>query len=55
MRWSTEFGVMNAGAAQLEAQLEDEALTLARVSTTADAQEGIAAQVERRKPVFHGR
>lgn len=46
---------MNAGAAQLEAQLEDEALTLARVSATLDAQEGIAAQVERRKPGFQGR
>ena len=45
---------MNAGATQLEAQLEDEALTLARVSATLDAQEGIAAQVERRKPVFQG-
>ena len=46
---------MRAGAAQLEAQLEDEALTLARVSATQDAQEGIAAQVERRKPAFQGR
>jgi 2-(1,2-epoxy-1,2-dihydrophenyl)acetyl-CoA isomerase len=46
---------MRAGAAQLEAQLEDEALTLARVCATQDAQEGIAAQVERRKPAFQGR
>ena len=46
---------MKAGAAQLEAQLEDEALTLARVSATLDAQEGIAAQVEKRKPMFQGR
>ncbi|MFO1218710.1 MAG: enoyl-CoA hydratase-related protein [Burkholderiaceae bacterium] len=46
---------MRAGAAQLTAQLEDEALTLARVSASADAQEGIAAMVERRKPVFKGR
>lgn len=45
---------LRAGAAQLEAQLEDEALTLARVSASADAQEGIAAMVERRKPVFRG-
>ena len=45
---------LRAGAAQLEAQLEDEALTLARVSATADAQEGISAMVERRKPVFRG-
>ncbi len=46
---------MEAGAARLEAQLEDEALTLARVSATLDAQEGIAAQIEKRKPVFQGR
>lgn len=46
---------LRAGAAQLEAQLEDEALTLARVSASADAQEGIAAMMERRKPVFRGR
>jgi 2-(1,2-epoxy-1,2-dihydrophenyl)acetyl-CoA isomerase len=46
---------MKAGAAQLEAQLEDEALTLARVSATQDAQEGIAAMVEKRKPAFQGR
>jgi 2-(1,2-epoxy-1,2-dihydrophenyl)acetyl-CoA isomerase len=46
---------MQAGGASLESQLEDEALTLARVSATRDAQEGIAAQVERRMPVFHGR
>ena len=46
---------LRAGAAHLAATLEDEALTLARVSQSADAQEGIAAMVERRKPVFHGR
>jgi 2-(1,2-epoxy-1,2-dihydrophenyl)acetyl-CoA isomerase len=46
---------MKAGAAQLQAQLEDEALTLARVAAGADAQEGIAAMVEKRKPVFQGR
>ena len=46
---------MKAGAAQLQAQLEDEALTLARVSTSADAKEGIAAMLEKRKPVFQGR
>lgn len=39
----------------LEAQLEDEALTLARIAGSADAQEGIAAMAERRKPVFQGR
>ncbi len=46
---------LRAGSDQLAAQLEDEALTLARVAATADAQEGIAAMVERRKPVFRGR
>jgi 2-(1,2-epoxy-1,2-dihydrophenyl)acetyl-CoA isomerase len=38
----------------VESQLEDEALTLARVASSADAQEGIAAMVERRKPAFRG-
>ena len=45
---------LRAGSAQLESQLEDEAHTLAMISTSADAQEGIAAMVERRKPVFRG-
>jgi 2-(1,2-epoxy-1,2-dihydrophenyl)acetyl-CoA isomerase len=46
---------LQAGHAQLEERLEDEALTLARVSGTQDAQEGVAAMFERRKPSFHGR
>ena len=46
---------LKAGITPLAAQLEDEALTLARVSASADAQEGIAAMVERRKPAFQGR
>lgn len=46
---------LKAGGAQLQAQLEDEALTLARVSAGADAQEGVAAMLEKRKPVFQGR
>ena len=45
---------LRSGGRALEAQLEDEALTLARVSASADAQEGIAAMVDRRKPVFRG-
>lgn len=44
-----------ASAIQMEAQFEDEAQTLARVSRTHDAQEGIAAMVEKRKPAFLGR
>lgn len=46
---------LRAGAAMMEMQLEDEAHTLARVAGTADAQEGIAAMVEKRKPNFQGR
>lgn len=46
---------LKAATTTLESQLEDEALTLARVSASADAQEGIAAMAERRKPVFRGR
>jgi 2-(1,2-epoxy-1,2-dihydrophenyl)acetyl-CoA isomerase len=43
-----------AGSAALASRLEDEALTLARVAQSADAQEGIAAMVERRKAAFKG-
>lgn len=43
-----------AGSMHLEAMLEDEALTLARVSTSMDAQEGIASLVEKRQAVFKG-
>jgi 2-(1,2-epoxy-1,2-dihydrophenyl)acetyl-CoA isomerase len=46
---------LRAGAAHIESVLEDEALTLARIATSADAQEGIAAMGEKRKPVFRGR
>lgn len=46
---------LKAGESSLESQLEDEALTLARVCGSADAQEGIAAMVEKRKPGFQGR
>jgi 2-(1,2-epoxy-1,2-dihydrophenyl)acetyl-CoA isomerase len=45
---------LRAGSDRLEAQLEDEAHTLARIAASADAQEGIAAMVERRKPAFRG-
>jgi 2-(1,2-epoxy-1,2-dihydrophenyl)acetyl-CoA isomerase len=46
---------LRAGTDRLTSILEDEALTLARVSGSADAKEGIAAMVERRKPAFQGR
>jgi enoyl-CoA hydratase/carnithine racemase len=39
----------------LESQIEDEAQTLAAVSRTTDAREGIKAFQEKRKPVFLGR
>jgi 2-(1,2-epoxy-1,2-dihydrophenyl)acetyl-CoA isomerase len=45
---------LRAGSDRFEAQLEDEAHTLARIATSADAQEGISAMVERRKPAFRG-
>lgn len=45
---------LRAGTTSLEQQLEDEALTLARISGSTDAQEGITAMIERRKPVFKG-
>lgn len=45
---------MRAGMAQLEAQLEDEAMTIGRLAVSADAKEGISAQLERRKPMFQG-
>src|SRR5437868_12717042 len=39
----------------MESQLEDEAQTLAAISRTADAQEGVKAFREKRKPQFSGR
>jgi 2-(1,2-epoxy-1,2-dihydrophenyl)acetyl-CoA isomerase len=39
----------------IESQLEDEAQTLAAISRTADAQEGVRAFREKRKPKFSGR
>lgn len=45
---------LRASAIQLEAMLEDEALTLARVAATHDAREGIRAMAEKRRPVFTG-
>ena len=39
----------------MESQMEDEAQTLAAISRTADAQEGIRAFKEKRKPKFAGK
>jgi 2-(1,2-epoxy-1,2-dihydrophenyl)acetyl-CoA isomerase len=41
--------------ARVEAQLPQEARTVAELSGTADALEGLAAVIERRAPVFRGR
>jgi 2-(1,2-epoxy-1,2-dihydrophenyl)acetyl-CoA isomerase len=46
---------LQASMRSLESQLEDEAQTPAAISKTADAQEGIKAFREKRKPVFAGR
>jgi len=43
------------GNRSFESQLEEEAETLAAISRTADAREGVKAFVEKRKPVFVGR
>jgi 2-(1,2-epoxy-1,2-dihydrophenyl)acetyl-CoA isomerase len=46
---------LQAANGSLESQLENEAQTLAAISRTADAREGIAAFHEKRAPVFVGR
>jgi 2-(1,2-epoxy-1,2-dihydrophenyl)acetyl-CoA isomerase len=46
---------LHASNRSLESQLEDEAQTLAAISRTADAQEGIKSFQEKRRPVFAGR
>ena len=44
----------SVGDQPLETQLEMEAQALARIARTADAQEGLTAFVEKRKPQFRG-
>lgn len=46
---------LRTGASQLQAQLEEEALAIARVAATQDAAEGIDAKLARREAVFKGR
>jgi 2-(1,2-epoxy-1,2-dihydrophenyl)acetyl-CoA isomerase len=46
---------MQSPSRSIESQLEEEAQTLAAISRTADAQEGIKAFREKRKPKFAGR
>jgi len=46
---------LKAGTASMSEQLEDEAITLSRIAATADAKEGIAAMLDKRRPVFLGR
>ena len=45
---------LQAGSAQLEAQLEDEAQSLARMAATVDAREGLTSFMEKRAPIFRG-
>jgi len=45
---------LRAGTSQLESQLEDEAQTLARISSTTDAKGAVAAFIDKRKYVFTG-
>lgn len=45
---------LSVGEQPLEAQLESEALALARCSGTADAREGLTAFVAKRKPIYKG-
>ena len=45
---------MRAGSAQLQSQLEEEALAIARMAATSDAAEGIAAVLAKRPAVFKG-
>ena len=46
---------LQASSRSFESQLEDEAQTLAAISKTADAREGIKAFREKRSPNFQGR
>ena len=45
---------LRAGGSQLQAQLEEEALAIARIAATQDAAEGIDALLAKRTPLFKG-
>ena len=47
--------VWSGTAISIEQCLSEEARTVSELSGTADAREGLAAVIERRKPIFTGR
>jgi 2-(1,2-epoxy-1,2-dihydrophenyl)acetyl-CoA isomerase len=47
--------LLESASSSLEAQLERETRTIAAAGATADFREGVAAYLERRKPIFEGK